>query len=136
MTYSGLVFYCGTIPLLAILSTLLTLAFHLTSRLTFTTALAISTTLCVGWIIQASIWTDCEFIGPGNRETVSDYCPGTGPNGTGVGKVSIAWAVITGYLVHLGLAAYGIAETKKAAKQGVFVKQIGEDREELKTTYP
>ena len=59
----------------------------------------------------------CEFAGPGIAESVPDYCPTVGPNGVGVGKLSMARVVIAGYLVYVGLAAYRLVKTKGAAKK-------------------
>ena len=67
---------------------------------------------------------NCEFTGPGISESVPDYCPDVGPNGMGVGKLSMAWVVITGYLVHVGLAAYGLVKVRGEAKKGVVMKDV------------
>ena len=48
-----------------------------------------------------------------------------------MGKWSLAWAVVTGCLVLVGLTAYGIAKGKKAARRGVMVKEGANDEEEL-----
>ena len=117
-------------PFLTTLSTLFTAFLHFTSRLTHTIALIVAVTFTVGWVVQLAMWGQCEIEGPGIDEVQLSYCPDTGSDGLTIGKLSTACAVITGYLVIIGLAAYGVKKVKKTqANEGMMQAKAldGED---------
>ena len=40
--------------------------------------------------------------------------------------MALAWAVLAGYLMHIGLAAYGVAQARKGGRLGDGVGEDGE----------
>jgi hypothetical protein len=77
----------------------------------------------VAWIVQWSIWIDCEITGPGVLERRPDYCPRYGPNGLTNGRVAFGVVAIAALLAYMSVSIVGLVKVKKTRAAGVEIKE-------------
>jgi hypothetical protein len=116
-------------PILTLTQTLIQLL--LSNRSLYLTPRAMVATgsiFLVGWIVVASIWTDCEIILPNSdANLLPHWCPHSAPSSPAVSGVvfekglattkdALGWIVTLGYVVYLVSASIGWREEKMEEK--------------------
>ena len=88
------------------------------------------TTITLGWIIQASIWLNCEVEAPTITKSVSSYCPqfpledqgSEVARGLSGGKIAFAWMAIATGVVYIAFSVYALIERRREKKRGISLK--------------
>ena len=134
--YRIIIFYSGFAPLLSIFVSTLAVLLHCTSYLVPTTALTLTTINLISWIVEASIWLDCEVVGVSTSASVSGYCPQVNLRNQGAqlarglsgGKTGVAWVIIAVELIYLCVCIYAVVMLRR--DMGMELPGKGEDWDE------
>ena len=123
-----LIFYAGTMPLISTFWTAVDLGLALSTVLSPLHALVSSTFLLCGWIVQFSVWMECELTAPAMEESFDSapWCPNamlsshqsslaTTTENMAMAKSFIGLAALAGAFVYMVLAAVSVARSSRAA---------------------
>ena len=111
-----LVLYSGTAPLLSAFAAFVSLILSLICDLTSALSLKITIVPIIAWILQTSIWLDCEYEGSTVSTTIHAHCPQAYLEHHGAdvarelsgGKVTLAWVTIAVELLYLYACVYEV----------------------------